>query len=62
MCYASIKEKRLVFASKYVSLSHLKSRIRYYFVVSAKYRRKCFGGIEDDVKRVFGRSIENAAR
>ena len=41
------------FVSKYMSLSHSKSRIRYHFVVSAKYRRKCFVGIEEDVKRVF---------
>ena len=44
--------------SKYVSLSHSKSRIRYPFVVSTKYRRKCFVGIEDDVNRVFDEAVE----
>lgn len=39
--------------SKYVSPSHSKSRIRYHFVVSTKYRRKCFVGIEEEMKRVF---------
>ena len=43
---------------KYVSLSHSKSRIRYHFVVSTKYRRKCFVGIEESVKRVFGEAVE----
>lgn len=40
-----------------MSLSHSKSRIRYHFVVSTKYRRKCFVGIEDDVKHVFGEAV-----
>ena len=44
--------------SKYVSLSHSKSRILYHFVASTKYRRKCFVGIEEGVKRVFGEAVE----
>lgn len=48
--------------SKYVALSHSKSRIRYHFVVSTKYRRKCFVGIENDVKRVFDKAVEKCDR
>lgn len=43
--------------SKYISLSHSKSRVRYHFVVSAKYRRKCFVGIEEDVKDIFSEAV-----
>ena len=48
--------------SKYMSLSHSKSRIRYHFVVSTKYRRKCFVGIEDDVKHVSVRLLQSVTK
>lgn len=39
--------------SRYQSLNHSKFRLRYHLVFSTKYRRKCLGGIEDEVESVF---------
>lgn len=37
----------------YDSLNHSKYHIRYHFIFSTKYRRKCLEGIENEVKDIF---------
>lgn len=37
----------------YESYSHRKVFIRYHFIFSTKYRRKCFSGIEEKVCKAF---------
>lgn len=37
----------------YDKLNHSKYHIRYHFIFSTKYRRKCLCGIEDDVRECF---------
>ena len=54
--------KGVGFVSKYMSLSHSKSRIRYHFVVFTKYRRKRFVRIEKDVKRVFSEAVQRCGK
>ena len=37
----------------YDSLNHSKCHIRYHFIFSTKYRKKCLEGIENEVKDIF---------
>ena len=37
----------------YDKLNHSKYHIRYHFIFSTKYRRKCLCGIEDEVRECF---------
>ena len=48
--------------SKYSSLSHNKTRLRYYFVFSTKYRRKCFDGIERQIKDCFSKAVQRSSK
>lgn len=38
--------------SRYQSLGHAKTRIRYHLIFSTKYRAKCLEGIEDSIAAV----------
>ena len=48
--------------SKYSSLSHIKTRLRYHFVFSTKYRRKCFDGIERQIKDCFSKAVQISSK